>query len=85
MKFAVKTYPKKHLFTTYPGDSTVYAINRMTGSVEWGWDVGATEDGKRTAVDLCEYVDHNGVNQSVISYDPTGKITSYKLFGQMGY
>ena len=75
---------KKHLFTTYPNDSTVYAINRSSGKMEWSWDVGMSEDGKHNRdVSLCEYVDYAGKNQSVISYDRTGKIVAYKLFGQL--
>ena len=41
------------------------------------------DEGRSIDLDLCEYVDYAGKNQSVISYDKTGKLVAYKLFGQL--
>ena len=72
---------KQHLFTTYAGDSTVFALNRKTGAAEWAWDVSETTNGR--PFKFCNYIDYNGSNQSIITFAMDGTITTYKLFGQL--
>ncbi|NRA36590.1 MAG: PQQ-binding-like beta-propeller repeat protein [Planctomycetes bacterium] len=74
---------RHQLYVTHENDTVVYALNRKTGKAEWSWNMQAIdEDG--LSIDFCSYIDSTGTNQSIITFDPMGKLTSYKLFGQMG-
>lgn len=78
---------KKHLFLTYAGDSVVYAVDRSSGQAQWAWDVAEvySDGGSRARrFSFCNYVDYNGSNQSIITYDEDGVLTAHKMFGQLG-
>lgn len=69
------------LYVTHENDAVVYALNRKTGKAEWSWDMQAING---EPMDFCTYVDNTGKNQSIITFDAQGKLTAYKLFGQLG-
>ena len=79
-----------YLFGTKGSSSTVYAINRSSGHVDWSWDVNEEhqryrdERGRldpRSVAFISEYQDPSDLNRSIYTVDETGHVITYRVYG----
>lgn len=71
-----------YLYLTRPQSNVVLAVNRDTGVVDWHWDLAAENHAAGAIEHVIEYQDPTDEARSIIAIDSTGRVITYRLFGQ---
>ena len=67
------------LYVTRPGSSVVLAVDRDSGGVDWHLDLAAEREEPIT--DITSYVDPTDVVRAFVTFDESGYLVAYRLFG----
>ena len=71
----------EHLYVTRGNTTVVEAINRVSGAVDWAWDLNDGRKDKERVAHLTTYFDPTDQNRSIFTVDARNVVHAYRLFG----
>ena len=71
----------EHLYVTRGTITVVEAINRLSGVVDWAWDLNDGHKDKDRVVHVSAYLDPTDLNRSIFTVDARNVMHAHRLFG----
>jgi hypothetical protein len=71
----------EHLYVMSEDSWVVSAVDRVSGEVDWAWDLNSGRSGGREVAHVTQYQDPTDLNRSIYTIDDDGRVDAYRLFG----
>ncbi len=70
-----------HLFMTFPDSTTLLAVRRDSGEIEWAWNLNEERAKDRPIAFVTEYQDPADGDRTIYTSDEDGNVIAYRFFG----